>query len=149
MEERKVIYPLPYPGLLPDNPLYFLKSVRDSMFVFTTRDAVKKAQLYLLLSDKHTSAALLLAEKGKEELAIKELQKSEHFFEQIPPLLKSAKKQGSTPPSNDLMTKLYQSNMKRGEIITEVMKKTTQGNITTLKSIFEANKKMKKTLTEI
>ena len=29
-----VAYQLPFPGLLPDNPLYFLKTMRDRLVVF-------------------------------------------------------------------------------------------------------------------
>ena len=47
LDQPEVIYPLPYPGLLTDNPLYPLKEWRDSILIFTTRDNVKKAQLYL------------------------------------------------------------------------------------------------------
>ena len=78
IEKQEVIYELPYPGLLPDHPLYFIKSMRDKFLIFTTRDNQKKARLYLHLSDKHMSASLALVEKGKELLAVGELQKGEY-----------------------------------------------------------------------
>src|SRR3989304_6415715 len=50
--DNKIVYQLPYPGILPDHPLYTLKAVRDRIQVFLTRDNLKKAEIYLLYSDK-------------------------------------------------------------------------------------------------
>ena len=41
--QPKVLYNLPYPGLTPDNPLYFIKAVRDRIIDISTRDTLKKA----------------------------------------------------------------------------------------------------------
>lgn len=140
LDDQKVIYQLPYPGILPDNPLYFIKETRDSIKVFITRDNLKKADLYLNLADKHMAIALKMAEKGREKIAISELQKSEELFRNIPTLLINSKKQG-VAPSNDMIIKLYQSNSKHQEIITEVMKKLTQTEIETFKNILLENEK--------
>ena len=59
--QEKVIYNLPYPGLLPDSPLYITKVIRDKITDFLTRDNLKKAELYLLYSDKRVSMSLVLA----------------------------------------------------------------------------------------
>ena len=59
--QEKVIYNLPYPGLLPDSPLYITKIARDRITDFLTRDNLKKAELYLLYSDKRASMSLVLA----------------------------------------------------------------------------------------
>ncbi len=48
---------LPFPGMLPDNKLYPLKTLRDELLVYTTRDALKKAQLLQHLSDKRIASA--------------------------------------------------------------------------------------------
>ena len=83
-----------------------------------------------------------MAEKGREKVAISELQKSEELFGKIPSLLIDSKKQGVSP-SNDMIIKLYQSNSKHQEIITEVMKRLTQTEIETFKNILLENKKVK------
>lgn len=137
--EQKVIYQLPHPGILPDHPLYFIKSIRDGIMQFTTRNALKKAQLYLLLSDKHMSMALKLAEKGKEQRAIQTLKKGEEYFLKIPPLLQQSKKQGIMP-SDDFIQRLYQSNAKHQEVITDVMKDLPQADVEVLKIVLEMNK---------
>jgi hypothetical protein len=65
-----------YPGLLPDHPLYFLKSfvyaVRG-LFVFGDE---AKARWHLKLSDKRAAEARELAEKGKDVLAVRASEKA-------------------------------------------------------------------------
>jgi hypothetical protein len=137
---QKVVYPLPYPGILADHPLYPLKLIRDTIIVFTTRDNIKKAQLYLHLSDKHMSIAIALAEKGKENDAVQELIRGEEYFSEIPPLLNESKKQG-TKPTNDFISKLSQGNLKHKEVITDVMKNLNEAKIETINSVLEMNAK--------
>src|SRR3989344_4901084 len=58
----KVNYELVYPGILPDNPLYFIKAGRDRLVAFLINDSLKRAEFNLLTSDKRIySAKLLLA----------------------------------------------------------------------------------------
>src|ERR1700704_2037322 len=40
---QTVDYTLPYPGLLPDSPLYFLKTFRDRLISFFISSPIKKA----------------------------------------------------------------------------------------------------------
>lgn len=145
VDEQQVIYPLPFPGILADHPLYGLKQLRDKILIFSTRDNTKKAQLYLHLSDKHIAIALQLATKGKEHLAIKELHRAEDFSLKVPPLLHEAAEQGASP-SADLITSLYQSNAKHREIITEVMKTTTQANVEEFNTILKKNEQVRKNI---
>lgn len=64
--EETSTYALPYPGMLPTNPLYFFKNIRDSFIGFIISDPLKKAEFELLQSDKKLSAAQFLL-KEKEE----------------------------------------------------------------------------------
>lgn len=139
MDETTVVYELPYSGMLPDNPLYFMKEIRDGIMKTTTRDNLRKAQLYLLLSDKEIASTLQLARKGKEQLALETLYKSEKYFSEIPSILADSKKQGVSP-SNDFMNTLYQSNAKHREVIMEVMKEMPQANVENFKPALELNK---------
>ncbi len=145
IEEPEVVYPLPYPGILSDHPLFFVKEWRDSILLFTTRDSLKKAQLYQHLSDKYMAIALDLANKGKENLAKKALITAEDYFLSIPKLLKDSKEQGNAA-SADLVAKLSQSNAKHKEVITEVMKALNQAEIETFKTILEKNSQAQKEL---
>lgn len=148
IDEPEVVYPLPYPGILTDHPLYFVKQTRDRILIFTTRDNVKKAQLYLHLSDKHMAIALQLAQKSKGDLSKKELMRAEDYFLEIPPLLREAKEQGSST-STDFISKLQQSNAKHKEVITEVMKEVSDAEIETFKTILDKNNQAQKEIQKL
>ncbi|KKP52185.1 MAG: hypothetical protein UR42_C0008G0015 [Candidatus Roizmanbacteria bacterium GW2011_GWA2_33_33] len=140
--QEKVIYNLPYPGLLPDSPLYITKIMRDKITDFLTRDNLKKAELYLLYSDKRTSMSLVLASKGKSQLAIDTFVKGEKYFLKIPELLRSAKKQGAQAPSSFVET-LKLSNAKHKELIEELIKILPQGLNQSLTQLSDLNQQVK------
>ncbi|HVZ58239.1 MAG TPA: DUF5667 domain-containing protein [Patescibacteria group bacterium] len=77
-----VDYPLAYPGILPDNPLYFLKVVRDKIVLFLITDPVKRAEFNLLQADKRLAAGVMLFDqtKDKKALAIETMSKGENYF---------------------------------------------------------------------
>ncbi len=60
---------LPYPGLLPDSPIYFLKSARDKVIGYFIFGEDKKALYALTLADKRLSEAKALFDKGEDGLA--------------------------------------------------------------------------------
>lgn len=140
--QEKVIYNLPYPGLLPDSPLYITKIMRDKITDFLTRDNLKKAELYLLYSDKRTSMSLVLASKGKSQLAIDTFVKGEKYFLKIPELLRSAKKQGAQAPSSFVET-LKLSNAKHKELIEELIKILPQGLNQSLTQLSDLNQQVR------
>lgn len=94
MTTEKVEYTLPYPGILPDNPLHFLKAARDRIILFLISDPLKKAEFNLLTSDKRIYAARLLAEKGKDNQAVSTLSKSNNYMHQAVSSAQEAKKVG-------------------------------------------------------
>jgi len=89
-------YILPYPGLLPDSPLYIAKVIRDRIIEFLIADSLKKSEFYLLESDKRLQAGIMLLKKraDKSELAYSTISKSENYFEKAIMLAKDAKTQG-------------------------------------------------------
>jgi len=143
--QEKIVYDLPYPGILPDHPLYFLKIIRDKTTEFLTRDNVKKAQIYLLNSDKRVAMAIALSKKGKNQLAITTFSKGEKYFEKIPNLLIAAKNQGSPAPSSFIET-LKQSNAKHNELIGELIKTTPEGMQNFLNQLLKLNLSIKKSV---
>ena len=78
---EKVEYYLPYPGLLPDSPLYKLKALRDKIGLLLTWDEEQTAERELFLADKRINAAVALFEGGKEELAVTTATKAEKYLE--------------------------------------------------------------------
>jgi len=148
LSQGKVIYDLPYPGILPDNPLYSLKMIRDRMVDIATRDNTKKAELYLLYSDKRFASAIILANKGKFSLAISSLSKGEKYFSKIPILVSEAKKQGVSP-NQSFLYRLKLSNDKHKEIIEDITKQPPQGEEVQFRTILEMNKIIKEELNKL
>jgi len=79
---QKVEYYLPYPGVLPDSPLYKVKALRDRISLWLITDPTKKAEKELLLADKRIGAAAALMDGGKDELAVSTATKGEKYLEQ-------------------------------------------------------------------
>ncbi len=87
-------YELPYPGLLPDSPLYFLRMIRDRAVGFLISDPLKKSEFDLLQADKRLNAGIYLFNKGKTSLSLSTVSKAENYFEQALSRMEEAKIQG-------------------------------------------------------
>lgn len=117
---EKIQYELPYPGLLPDNPLYYLKAIRDNILKFLISNPLKKTQFDLLQADKRLGAAQLLLVRGKGELSITTLSKSGNYFEDAIVNIQKAKKEGDDV--NSTLDQLLKSSQKHQEIIKQMEK---------------------------
>ncbi len=75
-------YSLPYPGILPNNPLYPIKMVRDKIILLLITDPYKKAQFNLLQADKRIEAAIFLVNEDKKngKLAVTTIEKGENYY---------------------------------------------------------------------
>ena len=118
-----VDYPLPYPGILPDHPLYFLKIVRDKILGFITKDPVKKIQLNLLFADKDLAMGQQLWEKGKTDLGTDTIAKGEALLLTAVKDLVKLKSSGSLPPG--LLDKLQLAAKKHEEEIVKLISITS------------------------
>ena len=94
---NNIDYNLPFPGILPDHPLYPLKVLRDKILIVFTRDPVKKFHLYLLFADKHLAMGQTLWEKGNLALSIKTLTTGEKFLLTAAVQMLKLKQTGSLP----------------------------------------------------
>lgn len=136
IEAKKIEYDLPHPGILPDHPLYVIKAIRDKALIFFTRDSLKKAQIYLLFSDKRTNMAIELVKKGKWGLALTTFSKGEKYFFEIPAIIVESKKQGVSA-SNDLVLKVKLSHEKHMEIVEDFLKNAPSGQRKQLEQLLE------------
>lgn len=148
--EVKVEYTLPYPGLLPDSPLYFLRASRDRIVSFLISDPLKKAEFDLLQADKRLAAGIMLAEKNKYELANSTISKGENYFESALAKAQEAKKQRIAVDS--IASRLYHSSLKHQEVLQE-MEQKTKGSLRAsfseeLKRAIEFEKKAKLILSQ-
>jgi len=96
--ENWVDYYLPYPGILPDHPLYWLKMIRDRVRLWSTRDVEAKYERLLLYADKRIGAAKVLIEGGQADLGITTATKAEKYLEQAVGQLEKVKKAGKAYP---------------------------------------------------
>lgn len=90
-------YTIPYPGLLPDSPLYVFKTMRDRLISLMIGDALKKAEFDILQADKRIGAAVMLIDYGNEQkqaLAVSTVSKGLNYFDEAIQKSFEAKKQG-------------------------------------------------------
>lgn len=71
---------LPSPGMLPTNPLYVLKAMRDNLVLAITQNPNNRAELLIFSSNKSLAAALELSKQGKNSEAGVSLEKSLTLF---------------------------------------------------------------------
>jgi len=112
-------YDLTYPGLLPDNPLYFLKMARDNLLTFFIGKPVEKASFLLLQSDKQVAASKLLLQQNKDTALVHEtVRSSQKYFEEAIRNTIDAKKQGFD--THEIISDLQSASKKHHELIDEL-----------------------------
>lgn len=73
-------YQFPWPGILPDSPLYKLKVLRNKIIPRLIISPVKRIEFDLLMADKTLYASKLLLDKGESALAAETALKGENYF---------------------------------------------------------------------
>ena len=109
---------LPVVHILPDNPLYFLKTIKEKVQLLVTRNASSQADLLLEFSQKRLAEALKIAEKGKLHI-------SEKLFEAFGQDIKMAQEKiaaakASGERTYDLLVKLQETVVYQKEVMEEL-----------------------------
>lgn len=113
-------YKLPFPGkILPDNPLWYLKVVRDRLWLFFTFDPMRKADLNLLFADKRLWASKMLFEKGKSDLGLSTLTKAEKYLEEASK--GEGKERALGVETKNFLITLSKSSLKHRQTIEEIL----------------------------
>ena len=108
-EKIFIDYVLAYPGkILPDNPIWYVKVLRDKTWLGLTFNSSKKSELNLLFADKRLNASLTLFKNNKPDMGLTVLTKSGKYME------KAAKLAGD---NKDLYNKLALASLKHREVI--------------------------------
>ncbi len=112
-----VDYTLPYPGILPDNPLYFLKSLRDNIYSLMISDPLKKTEFDLLMANKRLQMGVFLLQESKSNavLALSTISKGENYMTDALSKVQSAKSQGEN--TNDVIKSLNLATRKHEEVL--------------------------------
>lgn len=132
---KNVDYELPYPGLLPDSPIYFLKIMRDKMAGFLISDPLRKAEFNLLQADKRLNAGIYLfnshgrndsteKKEKKINLAISTISKAGNYFGESIQKVKEARSEGMQ--TREITNKLINSSSKHQEILRSLEEKSPQ-----------------------
>lgn len=128
-------YSLPYPGILPDSPLYSLKAFRDKIISILISDPLKKAEFDLLQADKRLNSGIYLFEKKKVSLAESTISKGENYFEEAIERAKEAAQQGHK--TANLVRRLSQAAKKHQQVIRDLEKKATKEQANSFKALQE------------
>ncbi|OGG34965.1 hypothetical protein A2363_01960 [Candidatus Gottesmanbacteria bacterium RIFOXYB1_FULL_47_11] len=111
-----VEYTLPYPGLLPDSPLYVFKQVRDWIMEKLIADPLKKTEFYILQGDKRLNMGMMLNQSGKVVLGEQIISKGSKYMNNAIQQLLVQKSQGKDVPAY-IIDKITRALAKHGEII--------------------------------
>lgn len=111
-------YNMPFPGkVMPGNPAWFLKALRDKVWYKVTANPLKKAELSLLFADKRLLSSVALFELEKTGVALSTLSKGEKYLELSVEMEKKARDDGYDTSS--FLTKLATASLKHRQIIEE------------------------------
>jgi Domain of unknown function (DUF5667) len=119
-----VQYELPYPGMLPNNPLYFLKQARDWILDKLIMDPVKKTEFYILQGDKRLAMGIQLSDSGNGVLSEQIISKGEKYMNNAVQSLLGLKAQGNDVPAY-ITDHVTQSLAKHAEVLNSEIAKTT------------------------
>jgi len=122
---QKAEYTLPYPGILPDHPLYFLKRLRDTILEKLISDPIRKAEFYVLQSDKRLQMGVMLTDAGKGNLGESTISKAEKYMEQAVTGLSSLKQGGGIVPLY-IIERLENATAKHQEVISDLIGKASE-----------------------
>lgn len=138
---KKQEYLLPFPGILPDHPLYFLKQVRDGIMDRLIVDPLRKAEFLILQADKRLNMGNTLIVQKKEKLAEVTVSKGEKYMERAVTGLSGYKSMGRPVPAAITDT-LNRSTDKHIEVLTGMIEATTEPAQSGLRGSLEFVKKL-------
>ena len=122
--ESSVKYQLPYPGLLPDNPLYILRVIRDRIVSFLISDPRRKSEFDLLQADKRLNAGIFLFDKGSVSLSVSTISKAENYFQEAIQNAEEAKREGIDV--TEVANNLINSARKHQEVLSNLKDKSPE-----------------------
>lgn len=131
--ETKTDYYLPYPGILPDHPLYWLKMVRDRISLDLTQEPLKRFEKLLLYADKRIGAAEVLIKGRKFSLGVSTANKAEIYLERAISQFEVLNKEAKTTAI--LHDRLFKAVAKHKEILATLEKESSEerGSLSSLR----------------
>lgn len=138
-EESSVVYELPYPGILPDNPFYFMKQFRDWIERVTIQDTLSKAEKYVEHADKRVAMANPLAiEKGKPNLALDITATAQEHLDKAIELLKDEDIEDQDT-RRQLINRMKDANIRHRIEIESILQEIPQGQEVQVQELLQKN----------
>lgn len=141
-QAASVKYDLSYPGILPDNPLYKLKVLRDKIAAAIISDPLKKVDFYLLQADKGVLASAILVDKKEVGLAKQTALKAENNMT----LLTYQFGQLSTRPEDSFFDRLEKASLKHQEVFLSLSKRVSANDAKTFINALDFSKRNLQTI---
>lgn len=135
-------YDLAFPGILPDNPIYKLKVLRDKLSIMFISDPYKRTQFYLLQADKGILATAMLIDKNKIALANETALKAENNIT----LLSNELYRFTQKPEPAFFDKLRTASLKHQEILSSLIERLPENERKTLKDVLYFSKSNLRTI---
>ena len=132
-----VQYNLAFPGILPDNPLYKLKVLRDKLTLGLINDPLKKIEFYLLSTDKGILATAILVDKKNISLAKETALKAENNYTLLTHELYNLPKK----PGNDFFKKLQTASLKHQQVLSSLAKRVSKDDKKTFDQVIDFSKR--------
>ena len=139
-------YYLPYPGILPDHPLYWLKMLRDKIKLGLTSDPQNRFKRLLLYADKRIGAAEVLVKGRKFDLGSSTAIKSEKYLEQAVQQLGQLEEKGK---ATAIMKEQVKNSTAKHNQILEKIKQETDMDKGTINQTLDLNSKIKKEISSL
>jgi len=145
VENKKTVYELPDTGsVLPNNPLFHLKRIRDEAMLSVARGQ-ERARLLIQLSDRYTSYGQKMVKINKPESAFSLFEQSITYQQELASTLKKLYKENRAA-AEDFCYKAIQSNIKQAEVIRGTLDSLSSSDQTAMANMLEQNIEARKLL---
>lgn len=135
-------YNLAFPGILPDNPLYNLKLLRDKLIEKMLKNPRKRVDFYLAQADKGILSTAMLVDKNEFGLSQTTLLKAENNMTLITnDLLMFDFKR--TP---ELLPKLQRASLKHQEVLSTLLPRVPADSQKIFETVLEFSKRNQQTI---
>lgn len=142
-----VEYSLPYPGILPNNPIWPLKALHERLDLYFTFDPLQKAQRTLFLADKRLSAAQRLFEEDDSGRAVVTATKAEQYLEAA--LIKGKDADVKGRDATGFFETLFKASLTHRQILEEMMARAPGDGKPVLNKTLDYSKKVNEQVTHL
>ena len=140
---KKSDYALPYPGILPNHPLYFVKKLRDRVIEMLVVDPQRKSEFDLLQSDKFLAASVLLDQQSQTQWAQTMIDQSSQRMIDAVAQLSSMKQNGRPVPAGSI-DRMQQAIEKHLEVLDDLTAKKTVSTSSARDQLLQAGEELAK-----